>query len=195
MTMLKRFFFPVLALFMLAGCATTTNTLNITPKISLPTQDPTVMGVTISVNSTDQRQTQTLASVNRDGQLINLTPSRDIRYLLQEALEKQMTARGYMVGSSGGADLQIVINNLYADVQEGNLRYNITTKADIAIMATARNGSKQVKNYRATYNVQGAFNANNETIAKAINTALGDVISDMAQDTTVSDFVKANSRH
>ncbi|MDR3432491.1 MAG: lipoprotein [Rouxiella aceris] len=194
MTLLKKILFPVLALFMLAGCATSSNTLNISPKIALPTQDPTLMGVTISINGADVRQDKALAKVNRDGQLITLTPSRDMRFLLQEALEKQMTARGYMVGPQGTVDLQIVVNNLFADVQEGNLRYNITTKADISIIATAKNGNKQVKNYRSSYNVQGAFAATDAKITNVINTALGDVISDMAQDTSVSDFIKANAR-
>lgn len=192
--MLKKIIFPVLALFMLAGCATSTNTLDVSPKIVLPSQDPTLQGITISINGADQRQDQALAKVNRDGQLISLTPSRDLRFLLQESLEKQMTARGYMVGADGAVDLQIVVNNLYADVQEGNLRYNITTKADISIIATAKNGSKQVKNYRSTYNVQGALSATNAKITTAVNTTLGDVISDMASDTSISDFIKANAR-
>lgn len=192
--MLKKIIFPVLAMLMLAGCATSTNTLDVSPKIVLPSQDPTLQGITISVNGADQRQDQALAKVNRDGQLISLTPSRDLRFLLQESLEKQMTARGYMVGADGVVDLQIVVNNLYADVQEGNLRYNITTKADITIIATAKNGSKQVKNYRSTYNVQGALSATNAKITTAVNTTLGDVISDMASDTSISDFIKANAR-
>lgn len=192
--MLKKIIFPVLAMFMLAGCATSTNTLDVSPKIVLPSQDPTLQGITISINGADQRQDQALAKVNRDGQLISLTPSRDLRFLLQESLEKQMTARGYMVGADGAVDLQIVVNNLYADVQEGNLRYNITTKADISIIATAKNGSKQVKNYRSTYNVQGALSATNAKITSAVNTTLGDVISDMASDTSISDFIKANAR-
>lgn len=192
--MLKKIIFPMLALFMLAGCATSTNTLDVSPKIVLPSQDPTLQGITISINGADQRQDQALAKVNRDGQLISLTPSRDLRFLLQESLEKQMTARGYMVGADGAVDLQIVVNNLYADVQEGNLRYNITTKADISIIATAKNGSKQVKNYRSTYNVQGALSATNAKITTAVNTTLGDVISDMASDTSISDFIKANAR-
>jgi uncharacterized lipoprotein len=192
--MLKKIIFPVLALFMLAGCAISTNTLDVSPKIVLPSQDPTLQGITISINGADQRQDQALAKVNRDGQLISLTPSRDLRFLLQESLEKQMTARGYMVGADGAVDLQIVVNNLYADVQEGNLRYNITTKADISIIATAKNGSKQVKNYRSTYNVQGALSATNAKITNAVNTTLGDVISDMASDTSISDFIKANAR-
>lgn len=192
--MLKKIIFPVLALLMLAGCATSTNTLNIAPKITLPTQDPTLQGITISVNGADQRQDQALAKVNRDGQLVSLTPSRDLRYLLQESLEKQMTARGYMIGPNGAVDLQIVVNNLFADVQEGNLRYNITTKADISIIATAKNGNKQVKNYRSTYNVQGALTATNDKITNAVNSTLGDVINDMAQDTSISDFIKTNAR-
>ena len=192
--MLKKIIFPVLAMLMLAGCATSTNTLDVSPKIVLPSQDPTLQGITISINGADQRQDQALAKVNRDGQLISLTPSRDLRFLLQESLEKQMTARGYMIGADGAVDLQIVVNNLYADVQEGNLRYNITTKADISIIATAKNGSKQVKNYRSTYNVQGALSATNAKITNAVNTTLGDVISDMASDTSISNFIKANAR-
>lgn len=117
----------------------------------------TLQGITISINGADQRTDQALAKVNRDGQLVTLTPSRDLRFLLQEVLEKQMGARGYMIGADGPVALQIVVNNLYADVSEGNLRYNITTKADISIIARAKNGNKQVKNYRSTYNVQGAF--------------------------------------
>jgi len=192
--MLKKLCLPLLAALMLAGCATSSNTLNVTPKIVLPQQDPTLQGVTISINGADQRQDQALAKVNRDGQLVTLTPSRDLRFLLQEVLEKQMGARGYMIGADGAVDLQIVVNNLYADVSEGNLRYNITTKADISITAQAKTGNKQVKNYRSTYNVQGDFTATNEKITNAVNTVLGDVIADMAQDTSVNDFIKQNAR-
>lgn len=192
--MLKKLFFPVLAVLMLAGCANQSNTLDVSPKINVPAQDPTLMGVTVSINGADQRADQALAKINRDGQLVVLTPSRDLRFLLQEALEKQLSARGYMIGTGGPVALQIVVNQLYADVSEGNLRHNITARADISIISQAANGNKQVKNYRSTYNVQGALTATNEKITNAVNTVLGDVINDMAQDTTVSSFIKANAR-
>lgn len=192
--MLKKLFFPVLAVLMLAGCANQSNTLDVSPKINVPAQDPTLMGVTVSINGADQRADQALAKINRDGQLIVLTPSRDLRFLLQEALEKQMSARGYMTGTGGPVALQIVVNQLYADVSEGNLRHNITARADISIISQAANGNKQVKNYRSTYNVQGALTATNEKITNAVNTVLDNVINDMAQDTTVSSFIKANAR-
>ncbi|WP_130834232.1 lipoprotein [[Erwinia] mediterraneensis] len=192
--MLKKIFIPLLAAFILAGCANNSNTLNVQPKIELPQQDPSLMGVTLSINGADQRADQALAKVNRDGQLVTLTPSRDLRFLLQEVLEKQMSARGYMIGPNGAVDLQIVVNNLYADVTQGNVRYSITTKADISIIATAQNGNKQVKNYRQTYSIEGAFNATNDKITNAVNATLSDVIADMAQDTSVHNFIKQNAR-
>lgn len=105
-----------------------------------------------------------------------------------------MTARGYMVGPNGAVNLQIIVNQLYADVSQGNVRYNIATKADIAIIATAANGNKMTKNYRANYSVEGAFQATNKNIANAVNTVLTDTIADMSQDTSVHEFIKQNAR-
>lgn len=192
--MLEKLCLTLLATLLLAGCATSSNSLNVTPKIVLPQQDPTLPGITLSINGADQRKDEALAKVNRKGQLVTLTPSRDLRFLLQEVLEKQMGARGYMIGAGGPVDLQIVVNTLYADVAEGNLRYNITTKADVTIIAQANNGNKQTKNFRSTYNVQGAFSATHDKITDAVNGVLSEVIADMALDTSVNDFVKQNGR-
>lgn len=68
-----------------------------------------------------------------------------------------MTARGYMIGPNGAVNLQIIVNQLYADVSRGSVRYNIATKADIAIIATAANGSKMTKTIAPTTSIEGAF--------------------------------------
>ena len=192
--MFKKILFPLVAMFMLAGCATPPTTIEVSPKITLPQQDPSLMGVTVSINGADQRQDQALAKVTRDNQLVTLTASRDLRFLLQEVLEKQMTARGYMIGPNGVVNLQIIVSQLYADVSQGSVRYNIATKADIAIIATAANGNKMTKNYRASYSVEGALQASNKNIADAVNSVLTDTIADMSQDTSVHDFIKQNAR-
>ena len=192
--MLKKLFFPLVALFMLAGCATPPTTIEVSPKITLPQQDPSLMGITVSINGADQRQDQALAKVTRNNQLVTLTASRDLRFLMQEVLEKQMAARGYMIGPNGAANLQIIVNQLYADVSQGNVRYNINTKADIAIIATAANGNKMTKNYRSNYSVEGAFQASNKNISDTVDSVLSDTIADMSQDTTIHDFIKQNAR-
>lgn len=191
--MLKKILFPLVALFMLAGCATPPSTVDITPTITLPQQDPSLMGITIAITGADQRQDQSLAKVTRNNQLVNLTASRDLRFLMQEVLEKQMTARGYMIGPNGAVNLQIIVNQLYADVSQGNVRYHIATKADIAIIATASNGNKMTKNYRANYSVEGALQASNKNIADTVNNVLSDTIADMSQDTAIHNFIKQNA--
>ena len=192
--MLKKILFPLVALFMLSGCVTPPTTVGVSPKIALPQQDPSLMGVTVSINGADQRQDQALAKVTRNNQLVTLTASRDLRFLMQEVLEKQMAARGYMIGPNGAANLQIIVNQLYADVSQGNVRYNINTKADIAIIATAANGNKMTKNYRSNYSVEGAFQASNKNISDTVDSVLSDTIADMSQDTTIHDFIKQNAR-
>ena len=192
--MLKKILFPLVALFMLAGCATPPTTVEVSPKITLPQQDPSLMGVTVSITGADQRQDQALAKVTRNNQLVTLTASRDLRFLMQEVLEKQMTARGYMIGPNGAVNLQIIVNQLYADVSQGNVRYNISTKADTAIIATAANGNKMTKNYRSNYSVEGAVQSSNKNISDTVDSVLGETIADMAQDTTIHDFIKQNAR-
>ncbi|WP_348235753.1 YajG family lipoprotein, partial [Salmonella enterica] len=73
---------------------------------------------------------------------------------------------------------------LYADVSQGSVRYNIATKADIAIIATAANGSKMTKNYRANYSIEGACQASNQNIVNAVNSDLTDTNADISQDTS-----------
>ena len=50
------------------------------------------------------------------------------------------------------------------------------------------------KNYRASYSVEGAFQASNQNIANAVNSVLTDTIADMAQDTSIHEFIKQNAR-
>ncbi|SFU69637.1 lipoprotein [Xenorhabdus koppenhoeferi] len=193
--MLKKIFISVITLFFLvglSGCADSGNTLIIQPKITLPQADPTMKAITISISGIDHRQSQTLAQINRDSRLVTLLPSRDLRFLLQEVLEKQMVARGYMIGSPANANLQVIVNQLYANVKEGSLRHDISAKAEISIIVYAQNGNKQTKNYRTSYNAQAPLSATNAKIADAVNTVLSDVIADMAQDTSISTFIKQN---
>ena len=58
--MFKKILFPLVALFMLAGCAKPPTTIEVSPTITLPQQDPSLMGVTVSINGADQRTDQCL---------------------------------------------------------------------------------------------------------------------------------------
>ncbi|CAA2929720.1 hypothetical protein ARSQ2_00825 [Arsenophonus endosymbiont of Bemisia tabaci Q2] len=149
--MLKNTFHLIIALLIslsLIGCVAPSNTLSIEPNITLPTQDPTIRAVSINITSIDKRSSTALAEINRNAALAVLKPSRDLRYFLQEALEKQMIGRGYTVSAPANINLQIALNKLYADLQEGRLRHNITVDVAISVVAMA---SKWVNQYTYLY--------------------------------------------
>ncbi len=121
-------------------------------------------------------------------------PTRDLAFLMQEIVQKQMMARGYTFGSPAAADVIVVINKLNADISEGSLRHNISAKADISVVVSMPNGSTNTKTYRTSYNVQGPFGASNDKIAAEINNVLSELVSDMAKDPSVSQYIKSNAR-
>ena len=162
--------------------------------MSVPAADPTMRPISLNISSQDKRPSKNLAEINRNGKLEVLVPTRDIAFLMQEVLQKQMTARGFMVGSPASADVIIVINKLNADVGEGSVRHNISAKADISVIVTLPNGSSNTKTFSTSYNVQGPFGATNEKIAAAINNVLSELVSDMAKDASISQFIKSNAR-
>ena len=193
--MLKKLCFPLFALFLLAGCTASNNTLSLEPKITLPAKNPTLNATSISVSSVDNRTQKSLAEVNRNGSLVVLNPSRDPRYLMQEAVEKQMAARGFMVTSPANINLVVQLNKLDAKVTEGSLRHNITVNSSVNVNATAPNGSTKSRSFTRNFNTQELLGASNDKIQAAINSALSDLITDMANDQELTDFIRQNSRY
>lgn len=183
----------VFAVTTLTGCITPpTNTLVLSPEIVLPNQDISVSAASINVVSRDNRQSPVLATVERNAQLESLLPNRDVRFLLQEILEKQMAARGYAVGGNAPISVQISLDKLNADVREGNLRHFIDATAEITITVGSSTGRQQTKTYRSQYSVEGALSASNQKIETVLNTVLTNVINEMAKDTSVSNFIRSS---
>lgn len=73
------------------------------------------------------------------------------------------------------------------------MRYNIATKADIAIIATAQNGNKMTKTIVPATALK-VRSGPQQNIADAVNSVLTDTIADMSQDTSIHEFIKQNAR-
>lgn len=184
-----------LALLLISCTNVPSNQLTINPQMALPQHDLTLKEISIAIHANDLRKDPALAKINRNSKLVTLTSSRDLHFLLQEALDKQMKARGYKIDQvNPSTELQVNLNALYANVQEGSFRYSITTKIDISLIATINTGAKYTKNYQITRETQGALNASNKKITQAIDQTLTDVIDNIARDNDVHQFIKLNTR-
>ncbi len=53
----------------------------------------------------------------------------------------------------------------------------------------------KTRSFTRNFNTQELLAANNDKIATAINSALTDLIADMATDQEITDFIRQNSRY
>ncbi len=95
-----------------------------------------------------------------------------------------------MISATANINLEIILNNLYVDIQECSLRHNITINVAISLVAIAYNGSTSTRTYTRSYNEQVPLDASNKKIAYAINKVLTNIIADMANDSETSRFMK-----
>lgn len=192
--MIKKLSITLLSLFLLSGCASQSSQLELSPVMPTSQQVNALINIPVAVTSVDARQSKALAELNRNAKLLTLTASRLPEYLMQEVVEQQMRNRGYTIKANSGTTLQVSINELFANVQEGNLHHQIDTTVDISLVAKAANGSSYTKNYKTTYSTQGALAANNNGINAALNQTLTEVIGVMAKDTAIDDFIRRNAQ-
>ncbi|MFC0179705.1 YajG family lipoprotein [Thorsellia kenyensis] len=179
--------------FLTACVAPQNNKINLAPRITLPNQDLTINATSINVVSVDNRSTATLAKLERKGELIELMPNRDVRFLLQEIVEKQMAARGFSVGGNAPVTVQIILNRLDANVTEGNLKHRIDAVVELTLQTRSVNNSLQhSKTYRGQYSLEGALTASQAKIEEVLNTVLTNAINEMAQDNSVATFIRQN---
>ena len=108
--------------------------------------------------------------------------------------EEHMNIKVIAIGASTGGTEAIL--DILKKLPDGLPPIVITQHmpAGFTAMYTAQNGNKMTKNYRASYNVEGAFQASNKNIADAVNSVLTDTIADMSQDTSIHEFIKQNAR-
>lgn len=193
MTGLKKLLLPLCLVSLLSACAAPSNVIDVNPAITLPQTQPN-HGQALTVTAVDARADKSLAKLNRNGTLVTLQPSRDPAFLMQEVLTKQMQARGFNVTSASGLNMQLTLNTLFADVQEGSLRYNIDAVADVTITLRGGHGETFSKNYRTKHSVPGAFATSNQGIADVLEETLSQVINNMASDPSLSDAAQRMTR-
>ncbi len=68
-----------------------------------------------------------------------------------------------MISATANVNLQIALNNLHTDIQEGSSHHNITVNIAIILVAIAYNGSTSTRTlYTRSYNKQWLLDSSNE---------------------------------
>ena len=182
------------ATLFLAGCQAQSNTLNFTPPA--PTASMNVnQSAVVYVMTKDARMQQDIASYVKNGELVKLNSNPSVTQLFQQVMQQNLVSKGFRIGqaNNSNAGVTVEIKDFSTNVEQGNLRYNLSSKVQVNVYVQGASGNYN-KAFNATRSQSGAFNADNDEIQKVMGEAFKDIVNNIYQDQEVSQAINQYSR-
>lgn len=182
------------ATLFLAGCQAQSNTLTFTPPA--PTAGMSVnQSAVVYVSTRDARPQQDVAAYSKSGELVKLNASPSVTQLFQQVMQQNLVSKGFRIGeaNNSNAGVTVEVKDFFTNVDQGNLRYNLTGKIHVTVYVQGASGSYN-KDFNATRSQSGAFNAGNTEIQKVLGETFKDIVNNIYQDQEVAAAINQYSR-
>ncbi|TCP93224.1 putative lipoprotein [Cricetibacter osteomyelitidis] len=177
----------------LTACQTPSNTLS----FSVPS--PTLSqfnlanqsNVVLNVVTKDERSKPEVSSYVRSNQIQTLSASPEPVRLFQQIFQQDFNSKGFRLGTPSASNTNVLINikHFYAQVDEGNLRYKVSSKIQLEVHIQGSKGNF-TKNIGGTKTYEGAFAASNENIQNVLNDNLKEVAEMIYKDQELADAIR-----
>lgn len=171
---------------LLAGCQTPSNNLTFTPPA--PTASMNIyQTVIVNVNAVDSRQRIEIADYVRSGELIKLTASPTLTELFQQVMQQNLISKGFRISQVQNANSRVTVDikEFYTQVDQGNLRYRLTTKIKVNVSVQGVKGQYN-KTFNASDSQSGVFNAGNDEIQKVQTRTFNEIVKNIYQDQEIA---------
>ncbi|OOF59503.1 YajG family lipoprotein [Rodentibacter myodis] len=184
----------IAATLFLAGCQTQSNTLTFTPPAPTASMNVNQTAV-VYVTANDMRTQPEISSYVKNGELIKLNVSPSVTQLLQQVMQQNLVSKGFRIGqtNNSNAGVTVQIKDFFTNVEQGNLRYNLTGKIQVNVVVQGASGSYN-KVFNATRSQSGVFGADNDEIQKVMDETFKDIVNNIYQDQEVAQAVNQYSR-
>ncbi|MGY4677701.1 YajG family lipoprotein [Pasteurella sp. P03HT] len=175
----------------LTACQTLPSTLTFTPPAPTATMAVNQQAI-VFVSVRDKRPQPEVASYVADGKLIKLSASPTVQQLFLQVGQQDLVSKGFRVSNAqqSNAAVTLDVNTFYANVEQGNLRYNIDSKVGVTIHVQGAKGQFS-KNINANRTYSGAFSAKNPEIEKVLSEAFSEVVKAIYQDQEIANAIHA----
>ncbi len=178
----------VFAGLLCSGCALTTAKIDVPyqPAVAPGPVLPGAAAATVSVATTDARTTyRDRVSTKKNGygmEMAAIVPTNDLAATLSDAFKQELAARGFHVGSGGGAaDIQLV--RFYSDFKTGFFSGDALATVAYNIKVTGPGGAVAFSKYyegtgtQPNVQIMGADNAR-AALVKAFTAAVASAVND-----------------
>ncbi len=176
---------------MLAGCAGTQPS-----HIALYPQAPNVEVQTqsaqrIAIQTIDTRKANFVVRMHKGDDAAKLiSPSETPRKQIDSLFRSGFAKAGYVVDPAASEHIQIQLEKLLADVNEGTFGYEANTEVVINVIASNSRNRTLTKRYTAKNNHSGPFSPDFAKMELAINQLIADLSRDILQDPELNEFIQ-----
>lgn len=173
----------------LTGCQSEPNTLSFTPATPQATMNVNQSAV-VFVSTRDMRQAPEISSYVADGKVVKLSASPSVTELFQQVEQQNLISKGFRIGMANNSNAAVTVDvqEFIAKVNQGNLRYDIDSKIQLAIHVQGRRG-QFTKNINATRSHSGAFSARNAEIQKVLGETFNEVVQSIYKDQEITNAI------
>ena len=174
---------------LLTGCQSEPNTLSFTPATPQATMNVNQSAV-VFVSTRDMRQAPEISSYVADGKVVKLSASPSVTELFQQVEQQNLISKGFRIGMANNSNAAVTVDvqEFIAKVNQGNLRYDIDIKIQLAIHVQGRRG-QFTKNINATRSHSGAFSARNAEIQKVLGETFNEVVQSIYKDQEITNAI------
>ncbi|WP_314185197.1 YajG family lipoprotein [Aggregatibacter kilianii] len=174
---------------LLTGCQSEPNTLSFTPATPQATMNVNQSAV-VFVSTRDMRQAPEISSYVADGKVVKLSASPSVTELFQQVEQQNLISKGFRIGMANNSNAAVTVDvqEFIAKVNQGNLRYDIDSKIQLAIHVQGRRG-QFTKNINATRSHSGAFSARNAEIQKVLGETFNEMVQSIYKDQEITNAI------
>lgn len=174
---------------LLTGCQSEPNTLSFTPATPQATMNVNQSAV-VFVSTRDMRQAPEISSYVADGKVVKLSASPSVTELFQQVEQQNLISKGFRISMANNSNAAVTVDvqEFIAKVNQGNLRYDIDSKIQLAIHVQGRRG-QFTKNINATRSHSGAFSARNAEIQKVLGETFNEVVQSIYKDQEITNAI------
>ncbi|MDG6894946.1 YajG family lipoprotein [Volucribacter amazonae] len=150
---------------------------------------------TLNIVARDLRPQPEVASYVEQEKVIKLTSSPSVTQLFQQILQQDLNSKGFRITPPAQSNTNVIVNvkEFYANVEQGNLRYKITSKIQLEIQIQGAKGQFN-KTMTASRTQEGVFSAKNNEIQNVLTATLNEITQNIYQDQEISQAIQQYSR-
>ncbi|MFU2080460.1 YajG family lipoprotein [Avibacterium endocarditidis] len=178
--------------FLLSACQTPpSNTLHFSPSSPVVQFNAANQQAVLNILTRDVRQHKEISSYVYDGKIFKLMAQPEVIQLFDQVIKQDLNAKGFKIAQTpaqSNTNVILSITHFYADVDQGNLRYKITSNVQVNVQVQGAKGQFS-KNIGSTQSQEGAFTAKNENIQNVLGRTFEEVVQRIYQDQEIANAI------